>query len=64
MQEMNHLCLTFEILLIHVFYLILELLVHQLKVYTLFFNCGKISATLARGLKFGTSLHHQLGDLI
>ena len=61
---MYHLCLAFEILLSHVFYLILELLVHQLKVVALFFDCGMLSATLAGGLKFGASLRHQLGDFI
>ena len=50
MQEMYHLCLAFEILLCHVFYLIVELLVHQLKVVALFFHCGMLSATLAGGL--------------
>ena len=61
---MNHLCLAFEILLSHVFYLVLELLVHQSKLRALFFHYDELSATLARGLQFGTSLHHQLGDLI
>jgi hypothetical protein len=64
MHEMNHLCLAFEILLSHVFYLVLELLIHQSKLRALFFNGGKLSATLARCLQLGTSLHHQLGDLI
>lgn len=64
MQEVYHFCLSFEILLSYVFYLVLKVLVHQFEVSALFFNYGKLSATLTCGLQFGTSLHHQLGDLI
>jgi hypothetical protein len=47
---MYHLCLAFEILLCHVFYLIVELLVHHFKVVALYFDCGMLGATLAGGL--------------